>query len=55
MAANTGVLALLSRQDGLLTAAQAVRHGLPERTLRRRVRDGGPERVAPCSSPAAIG
>ena len=47
MAANPALLALLARQDGLITAVQAVRYGLPERTLRRRVRDEGWERLAP--------
>jgi very-short-patch-repair endonuclease len=47
MAANAAVLALLLRQDGLITAAQAAEHGLPERTLRRRVQADGWERVAP--------
>ena len=30
---NHGVLGLLARQDGLITLAQAARHGLPARTL----------------------
>ena len=47
MRANDAVLGLLSRQDGLITAAQAAEHGLTERTLRRRVHDGGWARVAP--------
>lgn len=47
MPANAAVLALLSRQDGLITAAQASACGLPERTLRRRVQDDGWQRVAP--------
>jgi hypothetical protein len=38
---NRALLALLARQDGLITAEQAVRYGLPERTLRRRVHDDG--------------
>jgi very-short-patch-repair endonuclease len=41
------VLGLLARQDGLITDEQARRHGLTERTLRRRVRDDGWARVAP--------
>jgi very-short-patch-repair endonuclease len=41
------VLALLARQDGLITDAQARRHGFTERTLRRRVRLDGWARVAP--------
>lgn len=47
MAANSAVLALLSRQDGLITSTQAAQYGLPERTLRRRVHEDGWERVAP--------
>lgn len=47
MPAGPDVLALLSRQDGLITAAQAAELGLPERTLRRRVQHDGWERVAP--------
>ncbi len=45
--ANTEVFVLLSRQDGLITDAQAMAHGLSARTLRRRVHDGGWRRVAP--------
>ncbi|MDT7552206.1 MAG: Transcriptional regulator, AbiEi antitoxin, partial [Pseudonocardiales bacterium] len=41
-------LAVLSRQDGLITDAQALAHGFTaRRTLRRRVHDGGWRRVAP--------
>lgn len=47
MVANPGVLALLARQDGLITAVQAAERGLPERTLRRWVADAGWERPAP--------
>ena len=47
MRANEMVLALLSQQDGLITDAQARRHGFTERTLRRRVRESGWARVAP--------
>jgi very-short-patch-repair endonuclease len=47
MRANDAMLGLLSRQNGLITAAQAAEHGLTERTLRRRVHDGGWARVAP--------
>ena len=39
--------ALLARQDGLVTAAQAARHGLPTRTLRWQTRHCAWERVAP--------
>jgi very-short-patch-repair endonuclease len=47
MATHPAVLALLARQDGLLTTAQAVLHGLDESVLRRRARDQGWLRVAP--------
>jgi len=47
MAANAGILALLSRQDGLITSAQAIQHGMAEGTLRRRVRHDGWKRIAP--------
>jgi very-short-patch-repair endonuclease len=47
MVANRALLALLARQDGLLTAAQAASCGLPERVLQRRVQEGGWRRVAP--------
>lgn len=47
VSSNTAVLALLSRQDGLITDAQAITHGLTARTLRRRVHDGGWRRAAP--------
>lgn len=47
MAADPGVLGLPERQDGLVTAAQAVANGLPARTLRRRVADEGWSRPAP--------
>jgi very-short-patch-repair endonuclease len=40
MAAPPAVRALLARQDGLITVAQAVRRGLPERTLRRWTQHG---------------
>jgi very-short-patch-repair endonuclease len=47
MAANRALLALLARQDGLITATQAARCGLPERSLQRRVQHDGWRRVAP--------
>ncbi len=47
MSANTAVLVLLARQDGLITDAQATACGLTARTLRRRVHDGGWRRVTP--------
>jgi very-short-patch-repair endonuclease len=47
MVANRALLALLARQDGLVTTAQAARCGLSERSLQRRVKDEGWRRVAP--------
>jgi very-short-patch-repair endonuclease len=47
MAAQLDVLALIARQDGLITTAQAVQHGLDESVLRRRAREQGWHRVAP--------
>jgi very-short-patch-repair endonuclease len=47
MVANRALLALLARQDGLITAAQAAQCGLGERALQRRVCDEGWRRVAP--------
>jgi very-short-patch-repair endonuclease len=47
VSANTAVLALLARQDGLITDVQATAHGLTARTLRRRVHDSGWRRMAP--------
>jgi very-short-patch-repair endonuclease len=47
MAAQPDVLALIARQDGLITTAQAVQHGLDESVLRRRAREQGWGRVAP--------
>jgi very-short-patch-repair endonuclease len=47
MVANRALLALLARQDGLITAAQAAQCGLTERTLQRRAHDDGWRRVAP--------
>ena len=41
------VLALVARQDGLITDAQALDLGLTARTLRRRVQREGWARVAP--------
>lgn len=41
---DAGVLAVLARQDGLITSEQAARYGLGGCALRRRVRDGGWER-----------
>jgi very-short-patch-repair endonuclease len=47
MAVQPDVLALIARQDGLITTAQAVQHGLDESVLRRRARDQGWRRVGP--------
>jgi hypothetical protein len=47
MAVQPDLLALIARQDGLVTTAQAVRHGIDESVLRRRARDQGWRRVAP--------
>jgi very-short-patch-repair endonuclease len=47
MLTNEVVLALLAQQDGLITDEQARACGLTERTLRRRVHDGGWARPAP--------
>lgn len=47
MADDPGMLALLARQDGLITSAQAAAYGTPARTLRRRARCAGWRRVAP--------
>jgi very-short-patch-repair endonuclease len=47
MAATPDLLALLARQDGLITTVQAVQHGLDESVLRRRAREQGWSRVAP--------
>ncbi|GAA0923306.1 DUF559 domain-containing protein [Pseudonocardia zijingensis] len=47
MTMQPDLLALITRQDGLITTAQAVRHGLDESLLRRRARAQGWERVAP--------
>lgn len=47
MVANRALLALLARQDGLVTAAQAASCGLAERALQRRVQEEGWKRVAP--------
>jgi very-short-patch-repair endonuclease len=47
MRADEMVLALRAQQNGLITDAQACRHGCTERTLRRRVREDGWARVAP--------
>lgn len=47
MAEPTDILALIARQDGLVTTSQAVQHGLDESVLRRRARDQGWRRVAP--------
>jgi hypothetical protein len=47
MAAQPDVLALIARQDGLITTVQAVQHGLDESVLRRRARDQAWSRVAP--------
>jgi very-short-patch-repair endonuclease len=40
VAVSPAVLALLARQDGLITVAQAAERGVPERTLRGWTRDG---------------
>jgi hypothetical protein len=45
--ANRGLLALLARQDGLITAVQAAECGLAERALQRRVGHEVWRRVAP--------
>jgi len=47
MSTNPDLLALLRRQDGLVTRAQAEQHGLPPRTLSRRVQVDGWNRLAP--------
>jgi very-short-patch-repair endonuclease len=47
MAAQPDLLALIARQDGLITTIQAVQHGLDESVLRRRARDQGWRRAAP--------
>ena len=47
MPTNAAVLALLSKQDGLITCTQAAELGMSERTLRRRVQIDGWQRVAP--------
>ncbi|QYN33198.1 DUF559 domain-containing protein [Pseudonocardia sp. DSM 110487] len=47
MVANRALLAVLARQDGLITAVQAADCGLAERALQRRVQDEGWRRVAP--------
>ncbi len=47
MASGDAILDLLSRQNGLITSAQAARHGMSERTLRRRVEVDGWSRLAP--------
>lgn len=47
MTSDVAILDLLARQDGLITSAQAVRHGMSERTLRRRVEVDGWSRLAP--------
>jgi very-short-patch-repair endonuclease len=47
MVVNHALLGLLARQDGLITVGQATCHGLPARTLRRRVTTEGWSRVAP--------
>jgi very-short-patch-repair endonuclease len=47
MAVQPDLVALIARQDGLITTAQAVQHGLDESVLRRRGRDHGWSRVAP--------
>ena len=47
MVANRALLALLACQDGLVTASQAARCGLSERSLQRRMEDEGWRRVAP--------
>src|SRR5687767_10674894 len=47
MVANRTLLAVLARQDGLITAVQAAECDLSERALQRRVQDEGWRRVAP--------
>ncbi|MFC5237289.1 hypothetical protein [Pseudonocardia zijingensis] len=47
MAANRELLALLTSQDGLITAARAAGCGLAERSLERRAGTEGWRRVAP--------
>jgi hypothetical protein len=47
MRTNPALHALLARQDGLVTAAQAARRGLPGRTLRWQAQHDAWERVAP--------
>jgi very-short-patch-repair endonuclease len=47
MPSHPAVLAMLSRQNGLITCAQAAELGMSERTLRRRVEVDGWKRVAP--------
>jgi very-short-patch-repair endonuclease len=47
MATSPSLLALLRRQDGLITCRQAEEHGLPARTLRQRAEDDGWSLVAP--------
>jgi hypothetical protein len=47
MATSPSLLALLRRQDGLITCRQAEEHGLPARTLRQRAEDDGWSPVAP--------
>jgi hypothetical protein len=47
MVANRALLALLARQDGLITTVQAAQCGLTERALQRRAHDEGWRRVAP--------
>ena len=47
MVANRPLLALLARQDGLITAVQAAHCGLTERALQRRAHVEGWRRVAP--------
>lgn len=47
MSAKPALLALLARQDGLITCEQATQLGIPARTLRGWVLEQGWERVAP--------
>jgi very-short-patch-repair endonuclease len=47
MTTHPTLLVLLQLQDGLVTCTQAEQHGLAGRTLRRRARDDGWNRVAP--------
>jgi very-short-patch-repair endonuclease len=47
MATSPALLALLRRQDGLVTCRQAEEHGLPARTLRHRAESDGWSQVAP--------